>query len=83
MVKDAEAHAAEDKQKRELVETRNQAEALVHSTEKQLSENASNPAVAAVKGDIEKAIEAAKEVPWHVIASGQWWQPHSFCRPWS
>jgi molecular chaperone DnaK len=61
MVKDAEAHAAEDKQKRELVETRNQAEALVHSTEKQLSENASNPAVAAVKGDIEKAIEAAKE----------------------
>jgi molecular chaperone DnaK len=61
MVKDAEAHASEDKKKRELVEAKNQAEALVHTTEKQLSENASNPAVAAVKGDIEKAIEAAKE----------------------
>jgi molecular chaperone DnaK len=61
MVKDAEAHAADDKKKRELVEAKNQAEALVHGTEKQLTENASNPAVAAVKGDIEKAIEAAKE----------------------
>ena len=36
MVKDAEAHAAEDKKKRELVEARNQAEALVHATEKSL-----------------------------------------------
>ena len=41
MVKDAEAHAAEDKKKRELVEAKNQAEALVHATEKQLTENAS------------------------------------------
>ena len=61
MVKDAEAHAADDKKKRELVETRNQAEALIHATEKQLSENASNAAVAAVKDDIEKAVAAAKE----------------------
>ncbi|MCC7251959.1 Hsp70 family protein, partial [Hyphomicrobium sp.] len=61
MVKDAEAHAAEDKKKRELVEAKNQAEALVHATEKELTENGSNPAVAAVKGDVEKAIEAAKE----------------------
>ena len=61
MVKDAEAHAAEDKKRRELVETKNQAEALIHSTEKQLSENASNSAVAAVKADIEKAIQAAKD----------------------
>jgi len=61
MVKDAEAHAADDKKRRELVEGRNQAEALIHSTEKELSENASNPAVAAVKDDVEKAIEAAKE----------------------
>ncbi|ENN92784.1 molecular chaperone DnaK [Bartonella bovis] len=38
MVKDAEAHAAEDKKRRESVETRNQAEALVHSTEKSLAE---------------------------------------------
>jgi molecular chaperone DnaK len=61
MVKDAEAHAAEDKMKREQVEAKNQAEALIHSTEKELTENGSNPGVAAVKADVEKAIEAAKE----------------------
>jgi molecular chaperone DnaK len=38
MVADAEAHAAEDKKFRELVETRNRADALVHATEKSLSE---------------------------------------------
>jgi molecular chaperone DnaK len=36
MVKEAESHADEDKKRRELVETRNQGEALVHSTEKML-----------------------------------------------
>ena len=36
MVKDAESHAAEDKKKRELIEAKNHAEALVHATEKQL-----------------------------------------------
>lgn len=60
MVKDAEAHAAEDKQRRKLVELRNQAEALVHGTEKSLSENESIPAVAAIKGDVESAIAATK-----------------------
>ncbi len=60
MVKDAEAHAAEDKKKRELVEARNQAEALIHATEKQLAENASNAGVAAAKADIETAISTAK-----------------------
>jgi molecular chaperone DnaK len=38
MVKDAEAHAAEDKTKREAVEAKNHAESLVHSTEKSLKE---------------------------------------------
>jgi molecular chaperone DnaK len=38
MVADAEAHAAEDKKFRELVESRNRADALVHATEKSLSE---------------------------------------------
>ena len=60
MVKDAEAHAAEDKKRRELVELRNQTEALVHGTEKSLTENESIPAVAAIKGEIESAIAAAK-----------------------
>ena len=61
MVKDAEAHASEDKKKRELVEARNQAEALVHATEKQLADNASNAAVTAVKSDVETAIAGVKE----------------------
>jgi molecular chaperone DnaK len=39
MVKDAESHADEDKKRRELVEAKNQAEALVHSTEKALAEH--------------------------------------------
>jgi molecular chaperone DnaK len=39
MVKDAEAHAAEDKQRREDQETRNNAEQLVYQTEKLIKEN--------------------------------------------
>jgi len=38
MVKDAEAHAADDKKRKEAVEARNHADALVHSTEKNLTE---------------------------------------------
>nr|ADP89972.1 molecular chaperone [Mesorhizobium sp. PG10] len=38
MVKDAEANAESDKKRRALVEARNQAEALVHSSEKSLKE---------------------------------------------
>ncbi len=38
MVKDAEAHATEDKKRREAVEARNQAESLIHSTEKSLKD---------------------------------------------
>jgi molecular chaperone DnaK len=60
MVKEAEANAADDKKKRELVEARNQAEALVHGTEKSLAENSAIPAVASIKGDVESAIEAVK-----------------------
>lgn len=40
MVKEAEAHAAEDKARREEAETRNSAEQLVYSTEKVLADNA-------------------------------------------
>jgi molecular chaperone DnaK len=39
MVKDAEANAEADKERRELVETRNQAESLLHSTKKSLAEH--------------------------------------------
>ncbi|HWT31017.1 MAG TPA: molecular chaperone DnaK [Propylenella sp.] len=54
MVKDAEANAEQDKKRRQLVEARNQAEALVHSTEKAVAEHG------AKVGDTEKsAIESA------------------------
>jgi len=39
LVKDAEAHTEEDKQKRELVELKNQADTLIYSTEKNLNEH--------------------------------------------
>ncbi len=39
MVKDAEAHAAEDKKRRELVDAKNQGEAMIHSAEKSLAEH--------------------------------------------
>jgi molecular chaperone DnaK len=38
MVQDAEAHASEDKERRDLAEAKNQAEALIHQTEKQLAD---------------------------------------------
>jgi molecular chaperone DnaK len=40
MVKDAEANAESDKERRELVETKNQGESLLHSTKKSLAEHA-------------------------------------------
>jgi molecular chaperone DnaK len=55
MVKDAEAHAEEDKKKRELVEARNQAEALIHTTEKTLSD-AGDKVAEADKSAVESAI---------------------------
>jgi len=59
MVKDAEAHADEDKKRRELAEARNQAEALVHTTERTLSE-AGDKVEAADKTAVEEAIAALK-----------------------
>ncbi|MGC8535258.1 MAG: molecular chaperone DnaK [Rhizomicrobium sp.] len=54
MVKDAEAHAAEDKKRKEAVESKNHAEALVHSTEKALSEHGDK-----IGADERTAIETA------------------------
>lgn len=59
MVKDAEAHAAEDKERRELVEARNHGESLMHSTEKSLADFGDKVG-AAEKGAIESAMEALK-----------------------
>jgi molecular chaperone DnaK len=54
MIKDAESHAAEDKKRRELVEARNQGEALVHATEKSIADLGSK-----VSDTDKSAIEAA------------------------
>jgi molecular chaperone DnaK len=59
MIKDAEAHAAEDKKRREIVEAKNQGESLIHSTEKSLKEYGDKVS-ADDKGTIETAIEALK-----------------------
>jgi molecular chaperone DnaK len=60
MVKDAEAHAAEDKARREEAETRNQAESLVHQTEKFIKDN-EDKVPADVKSKVEAAISEANE----------------------
>jgi molecular chaperone DnaK len=59
MVRDAEANAAADKAKRESVETRNQAEAMVHDVEKNLKEHG-DKLPAAEKGEAEAAMAAVK-----------------------
>jgi molecular chaperone DnaK len=75
MVRDAEAHADEDKRFRELIDTRNKADALVHSTEKSLKdlgdkvepaerasiEAAMNDLRAVLKGDDKDAIDRKAE----------------------
>ena len=60
MVKDAEAHAEEDKKRKELVETRNQAEALIHATEKNLEEFGDKVGED-IKTGIEDGIKALRE----------------------
>jgi molecular chaperone DnaK len=86
MVKDAEEHAAEDKKRRELVETRNQAEALVHSAEKSLAEHGDkvqeadrnliqtaidNTKAKLGEDDLEAIKAAAAELTQHVMKLGQ------------
>jgi len=58
MVKDAESHSSEDKKRRELVEVRNHAEALLHATEKTLKEHADKIG----ETDREKVEAAAKDL---------------------
>src|SRR4051812_48578616 len=60
MVKEAEAHAEEDKRRKELVEARNQADAAIYSTEKALKE-AETKIPADVKQQVEQAIAEAKQ----------------------
>ncbi|MBB1155885.1 molecular chaperone DnaK [Amycolatopsis nivea] len=60
MVKDAEAHAEEDKKRREEAETRNQAETLVYQTEKFVKDN-DDKLPEDLKGKVKTAIDEANE----------------------
>jgi molecular chaperone DnaK len=66
MVRDAEKFAEEDKQRREEAETRNNADSLIHATERQLEENA-DKIEPALKSEVEAALGAAREA----VASGE------------
>jgi molecular chaperone DnaK len=61
MVKDAETHAAEDKKRKELVEAKNHAESLIHTTQKSLAE-LGDKVSAADKSAVEAAIADLKSV---------------------
>ncbi len=61
MVKDAEEHAEEDKKRVEKIETRNEADALVHQTEKTL-DDAGDKVDSAIKDKVEAAKDELKEV---------------------
>jgi molecular chaperone DnaK len=61
MVRDAEAHSAEDKKRKDTVEARNQLDSLIYSTEKSLKEYGSD-LDPSVKESIDEALKKAKEV---------------------
>jgi molecular chaperone DnaK len=60
MAKEAEAHAEEDKAKRELIEARNQLDSLVYNIEKMLRENGDKIS-ASERGNVENAVADAKK----------------------
>src|ERR1700735_320975 len=60
MVREAEAHAEEDKRRKELVEARNQADAAIYSTEKALKE-AENKIPADLKQQVDQAVAEVKQ----------------------
>jgi len=60
LVKEAQAHASEDKQKHEVITARNQLDSLIYATEKSLKENEAK-ATAEEKQKIEEAIKEARE----------------------
>jgi molecular chaperone DnaK len=60
-LKESEAHAAEDKKKRELAEARNEADTLIYSVEKSVADYGSK-LTEAERSDIQKALEHAKSV---------------------
>ena len=61
MVKEAESHADEDKERKEAVETRNQAESMVHAVEKSLTDHG-DKVDASVKEEIEAKLQEVKDL---------------------
>ena len=61
MVKEAEAHAEEDKRRREMIEARNGADSLIYNTEKTLQEHGER-IPAEIKSDVEQKLAALREV---------------------
>ncbi|WP_294326869.1 molecular chaperone DnaK [uncultured Sphingomonas sp.] len=59
MVRDAESFAEEDKKRRAAAEAKNNAESLIHTTERQLADNG-DKVDESLKGEIQSAIDAAK-----------------------
>ncbi|MFB3074033.1 MAG: Hsp70 family protein, partial [Candidatus Methylomirabilales bacterium] len=60
MVKEADSHAAEDKQRRKEIEARNQLDSLIYTTEKMLNENRDKIPVGEISG-IEEALQEGKK----------------------
>ena len=60
MARDAHAHAAEDKKRREVVDLKNQADSMVYQAEKQLKEHGQK-LDAAQKGKVDSALQALKK----------------------
>lgn len=61
LVREAEAHASDDKKKQELIEARNHADSLIYGTEKSLAD-LGDKADAAVKSDIEEKIASLRKL---------------------
>ncbi|MFV0437262.1 MAG: molecular chaperone DnaK [Desulfopila sp.] len=61
MTKDAELHADEDKKRKELIETRNQADSIVHASEKSLKD-LGDKVDAETRANVEKEIKNVREV---------------------
>ena len=62
LVKDAEAHAEDDKRKKELVEAQNTADAMIYQTEKSMKDFGADKLDPTTKTDIENKVEALKKI---------------------
>jgi molecular chaperone DnaK len=74
MAKEAEAHASEDKEKREEIEARNQLDGLVYNIEKMLKDSGDKmqgPEAAPVKSEVESVLAESKSILAGTASSGE------------